>query len=216
MAERRDLGKAHGQWKVSGRWKVSLRRGKGSREAAASRETEGPGRLEPILRRRGQRRPNRAPRREGNGDDSYLDEHLHVHERLGQDGETGAQEHLTGRVRHDGTRGRTDRRSHQATEPVPDHVPGPPASLARRRRARTHGLARAAPPRPRPPPRPEKRQALASLLRGRGGAYGLKAHAFRRDLRPPLGTAVSVALAQAEAPGRRRMGVATGECDPDG
>lgn len=73
--------------------------------------------------------------RQGQGDDSYLDEHFHVHERLGQDGETGAQEHLTGRVRHDGTRGRTDRRSHQATQPVPDHVSRARASLARPRRA---------------------------------------------------------------------------------
>jgi hypothetical protein len=35
---------------------------------------------------------------------SHLDEHFHIHE---QDGETGVQEHLTGRVRHDGTRGQT-------------------------------------------------------------------------------------------------------------
>lgn len=55
LAERRDLGKAHGQWKVGGGWKVSLREGQGSREGALSRETEGPGRLKPILRRRGQR-----------------------------------------------------------------------------------------------------------------------------------------------------------------
>lgn len=99
----------------------------------------------------------------GNGDDSYLDEHLHVHERLGQDGETGAQEHLTGRVRHDGTRGRTDRPSHLATKPAPDHWP------ARGARARTPSGARLS-PRPRPPRRPEKRLTLARPRKGLGGA----------------------------------------------
>ena len=114
-------------------------------------------------------RPQGAPGGgEANGNDSYLDEHLHVHERLGQDGETGAQEHLTGRVRHDGTRGPTDRRNHQATKPAPDHVPGPLASLAPpAARAHAH-TARASPPSPRPPPRPEKRQALARRPRGLG------------------------------------------------
>lgn len=134
-------------------------------KGAASREIEGLGWLKPVLRHRGQRRLNKAPIGEGNGEDSYLDEHLHVHERLGQDGETGAQEHLTGRVRHDGTRGRTDRRSHQATEPVPDHVPGPPASLAclRRARARTQ---RRAPLRPVP----AHRHAPRNGRRSRAGA----------------------------------------------
>lgn len=114
-----------------------------------------------------EQRPQRAPGGEGNGD-SYLDENLHVHERLGQDGETGAQEYLTGRVRHDGTRGPTDRRNHRATEPALGHVPGPPASPARPRRARTHTPAGAAPPSPRPPRRLEKRQALARPGRGLG------------------------------------------------
>lgn len=71
----------------------------------------------------------------GNGGDSYLDEHFHVHERLGQDGETGAQEHLTGRVRHDGNRGRTDGPSDQAG---PRSRARTPASLARPPAARKH------------------------------------------------------------------------------
>lgn len=34
---------------------------------------------------------------------SHLDEHLHIHELLGQDGEIRAQEHLTGHNSHKGT-----------------------------------------------------------------------------------------------------------------
>lgn len=145
-----------------------MEREKGNREGAASRRLKAGARLEPMQPRWAVAARHGAGG-EGSGDDSYLDEHFHVHERLRQDGETGAQEHLTGRVRHDGTRGRTDRPSHQATEPVADHVQGPPAPLARPRSARARARARtgAPGPRPRPLPLPEKRQALAN---GRWGA----------------------------------------------
>lgn len=122
--------------------------------------------------------------REGQGDDSYLDEHFHVHERLGQDGETGAQEHLTGRVRHDGTRGRTDGQTES-----PSGTAGS--------RSRVGGAGFTGPPaarrplRPRPRSRPKKRQALARGCPGRG------AHACRSGLRAPLGQAILSALAQA-------------------
>lgn len=165
-------------------------RGRGScswgERRAASREGEG-------LGRRANPKAQRAVATwqdaggEGKGDDSYLDEHFHVHERLGQDGETGAQEHLTGRVRHDGTRGRTDRRSHQATQPVPDHVSGAPASLARPRRAARLGSAH----------RPAQRNGRRSRGAAWGGACGRDAHASGRGLLAPLGKAISLAPAQA-------------------
>ena len=150
--------------------------GRGSREKAASQGTEGPGRLEPIAKRGGQRRLNKAPGGERDGDDSYLDEHLHVHERLGQDGEAGAQEHLTGCVRHDGTRGQTDRPSHQATEPLPYHVPGPPASLARPRRAHTHARTGARLSAQSPPTAPPGETAGAREP-AQGSGRGLQARA---------------------------------------
>lgn len=90
---------------------------------------------------------------EGESDDSYLDEHFHVHERLGQDGETGAQEHLTGRVRHDGTRGRTDRQTES-----------PSATAGSRSRVRGAGFTgppAARPPAQAPPTAPPKETAGA-------------------------------------------------------
>lgn len=154
-------------------WKLSLTVGKGS-IAGGGR----PGTLRAVA-------TQQDADREGQGDDSYLHEHFHVHERLGQDGETGAQEYLTGHVRHRGTRtrGRTDRQTES-----PSGTAGS--------RSRVGGAGFTGPSaarrllRPRPLSRPKKRQALARGRTGRG------AHACWRELRAPLVKAISYALAQ--------------------
>lgn len=119
-------------------------------------ETEGQGeglgrRADPQARRAVATRQD--ARGEGQGNDSYLDEHFHVHERLGQDGETGAQEHLTGRVRHDGTRGRTDGQTESPSDTA--------GSRSRVRGAGFTGQPAARSPAQAPPTAPPKETAGA-------------------------------------------------------
>lgn len=169
------------------RWKLSLTVGKGSIAGGVR-----PGTLRAVA-------TQQDADQEGQGDDSYLHEHFHVHERLGQDGETGAQEYLTGHVRHRGTGGRTDRQTESPSGTAGSRSRVGGAGFTGRSAARR--LLRL-----RPLSRPKKRQALARGRPGRG------AHACRRGLRAPLVKAISYALAQTGSVRKERGGVMVVVC----